>query len=216
MCALKSFTLQLRALITCAVACALFVTAVQAQAVVTRFASGPPNAKCAFASWMPKLIPDLLQGNTTGEAVNIVCHLFLPPGTDKVPAVVLVHGSGGIYNAELDYWPKQFNSAGVAVFTLDMFGPLGVQSTAEDQSLVPFAADVADSFATLKLLATHPRTGASTRSALRSWGFHAAGPRPFARPSRGSSPPKNCPSGCVMRPTSRPAPAAVPEFSGWW
>jgi len=158
--ALTSFTLQLRALVTGVVAYAIFVTAAQAQEVVTSFASGPPNGKYAFASWTPKLIPDLLKGNTTGETVNIAGHLFMPPGNDKVPAVVLVHGSGGIYNAVLDFWPKQFNAAGIAVFTLDMFGPRGVQSTAEDQSLVPFAADVADSFATLKLLATHPRIDA--------------------------------------------------------
>jgi hypothetical protein len=54
---------------------------------------------------------------------------------------VLVHGSGGVYNALLDCWPKAFNAAVVAGFKLDMFGPRGVQSTAEDQSLVPFPAD---------------------------------------------------------------------------
>jgi dienelactone hydrolase len=103
------------------------------------------------------MLPELLQGNKSGETVNVVGHLFLPPGNEKVPAVVLVHGSGGIYKALLDYWPKQFNAAGIAVFTLDMFGPRGVQSTAEDQSQVPFAADVADAFAALRVLATHPR-----------------------------------------------------------
>jgi dienelactone hydrolase len=146
----------------CAVAafattCALLPGAVHAQEAVTAFASAPPNGKYAFASSTPKTLPELLKGSATGEAVNIVGHLFLPPGNDKVPAVVLLHGSGGIYEAELDFWPKQFNAAGIAVFTLDTFGPRGVQSTAEDQSLVPFAADVADAFAALKLLATHPR-----------------------------------------------------------
>jgi dienelactone hydrolase len=57
----------------------------------------------------------------------------------------------------LDFWPKQFNAAGIAVFSLDGFGPRGVKSTAEDQSQVPFGADMADAFAALKLLATHPR-----------------------------------------------------------
>jgi dienelactone hydrolase len=132
-------------------------TQAQAPDAVSTFANAPPNGKYAFASWTPKTLPDLLKGNTTAESVNIVGHLFLPPGSDKVPGVVLVHGSGGIYSAELDYWPKQFNAAGIAVFTLDMFGPRGVQSTAEDQSLVPFTADVADTFAALRVLATHPR-----------------------------------------------------------
>ena len=44
-----------------------------------------------------------------------------------------------------------------ALFSIDSFGPRGVKSTAEDQSLVPFAADVADAFAALRLMATHPR-----------------------------------------------------------
>ena len=62
-----------------------------------------------------------------------------------------------MYKRQLDYWPKQFNAVDMAVFTLDMFGPRGVKSTAEDQSQVPFAADTADAFAALKILATHPR-----------------------------------------------------------
>ncbi len=40
---------------------------------------------------------------------------------------------------------------------IDAFGPRGVKSTADDQSLVPFAADTADAFAALGLLASHPR-----------------------------------------------------------
>ncbi|MGB7990591.1 MAG: dienelactone hydrolase family protein [Candidatus Methylophosphatis roskildensis] len=159
--ALTSITRHLRAFATCTVACTTFVTTALAQEVVTSFASGPPSGKYAYASWTPKTLPELMKGNTTGEAVNVVGHLFLPLGTVKVPAVVLVHGSGGIYNAELDFWPKQFNAAGIAVFTLDMFGPRGVPSTAEDQSQVPFAADTADAFAALKLLATHPRIDAT-------------------------------------------------------
>lgn len=127
--------------------------------VVSNFLSGPGNGVYAFASTTPKNLPELMKGG--GEAVNIRGHLFLPPGAGtKLPAVVLVHGSGGIYDAMLDYWPKQFNAAGMAVFSLDMFGPRGVQSTAEDQSAVPFAADVADVFAALRLLATHPRVDA--------------------------------------------------------
>ncbi len=129
----------------------------QTPVTVTSFAAGSPSGAYAFASWTPRTLPELLQGNPGGPGVDIVGHLFLPPGDGRVPAVVLVHGSGGIYKAELEYWPKHFNAAGIAVFTLDMFGPRGVQSTAEEQSQVPFAADVADTFAALRLLATHPR-----------------------------------------------------------
>ena len=149
-----------RALAAFASICAAFVAHAQVPEVVTTFASGVPSGRYAFASWTPKTLGELMQDNKGGETVNVVGHLFLPPGNDKVPAVVLVHGSGGIYNAVLDYWPKLFNAAGIAVFTLDMFGPRGVQSTAEDQSQVPFPADVADAFAALRVLATHPRIDA--------------------------------------------------------
>jgi dienelactone hydrolase len=77
-----------------------------------------------------------------------------------VPAVVLMHGSGGLYDALLDYWPRQFNAAGVAVFTFDRFGPRGVLNTTDDQSRVPPAADIADAFAALRFLATQPRIDA--------------------------------------------------------
>jgi dienelactone hydrolase len=162
----------LLAAVTVAGICAASVAHAQAPEVVTSFASGAPGGRYAFASWTPKTLGELMQGNRAGETVNIVGHLFLPPGSDKVPAVVLVHGSGGIYSAELDYWPKQFNAAGIAVFTLDMFGPRGVQSTAEDQSQVPFTADVADAFAALRLLATHPRID---RQRIAIMGFSRGG-----------------------------------------
>ena len=57
----------------------------------------------------------------------------------------------------LEFWPKQINDAGIAVFSVNSFGPRRVKSTADDQSQVPFAADLVDAFAALKLLATHPR-----------------------------------------------------------
>ena len=88
--------------------CTALVAQAQAPEVVTSFASAPPNARYAFASWTPRTLGELLQGNKSGDAVNVVGHLFLPPGSDKVPAVVLVHGSGGIYNAPLDFWPMLF------------------------------------------------------------------------------------------------------------
>jgi dienelactone hydrolase len=130
---------------------------VRSQDVVADFAAGQQNGRYAFASWTPKTLPELIKGDSQTQPVNILGNLFLPSSGEKVPAVVLMHGSGGIYQAMLDFWPKQFNAAGIAVLSVDSFSPRGVHSTAEDQSLVPFAADSADAFAALKLLASHPR-----------------------------------------------------------
>jgi dienelactone hydrolase len=129
--------------------------AAQAQTAVTDFSKGQANGPYKFASTTPNALPELFKGGA--PAADIVGHLFLPKGSDKVPAVILMHGSSGIYSAMTDYWPKQFNTAGIAVFSLDTFAPRGVKSAAEDQSQVPYTADIADVFAALKLLATHPR-----------------------------------------------------------
>lgn len=147
----------LRALAIVAALAGAGLACAQTPETVATFASGPGNGRYAFSSWTPKTVGELFRGNAGGETQNIVGQLFLPQGAERVPAVVLLHGSGGLYQALLDFWPRTFNAAGYAVFTVDMFGPRGVQSTADDQSRVPFAADVADAFAALKLLATHPR-----------------------------------------------------------
>ena len=138
------------------------VATVWAQERVADFSAGQGSGRYAFASWTPKTLGDLLKGNAQHDTVNIVGHLFVPPGTEKekVPAVVLMHGSGGVYSAMLDFWPRQFTAAGYAVLAVDSFGPRGVKSTVDDQSRVPFAADVADAFAALQLLASHPRLDA--------------------------------------------------------
>lgn len=150
---------RLAAIALLATASAVPLAAAQSPEVVADFASGPGSGRYAFASSTPKTLADLFAGNAPQD-VNVVGHLFLPPGADKVPAVVLIHGSGGMYPALLDYWPKKLNAAGIAAFAIDMFGPRGVQSTADDQSAVPFSADLADAFAALKLLSTHPRIDA--------------------------------------------------------
>jgi dienelactone hydrolase len=144
--------------VCCAVLGWMFPSA-YAQELLTDMSAEPPSGRYAFASSTPRSLPELLRGPGQGEPASIVGHLFLPaePKAGKIGAIILVHGSGGIYDAMLDYWPKRFNAGGMAVLAVDGFGPRGVKSTAEDQSQVPFAADTADAFAALRLLATHPR-----------------------------------------------------------
>lgn len=162
---------------------ALAPGAAGAQTVLADFQSAPPNGVYALPSWTPRALPELIRGRPAdAEPVNLVAHLFLPEaapagsGDARVPAVLLVHGSGGIYSAMLDHWPKLLNSAGYAVLSLDMFGPRGVRSTAEDQSQVPLASDLADAYVALKALASHPRIDAQriavmgfSRGGLATW-----------------------------------------------
>jgi dienelactone hydrolase len=160
----------------CTLLFAFFATTAQAQQQVADFAAGPPNGTYAFASSNPKTLADLLKDKSLSEPATAWGHLFLPPGSGKVPAIVLLHGSGGISSSTLEFWPQQFNKAGYAVMAMDIFGPRGVQSTADDQSQVPFGADVSDAFAALQLLATHPRIDAKqiavmgfSRGGIATW-----------------------------------------------
>lgn len=103
-----------------------------AQDLIADMSAGPPTGRYAFASSTPRSLPDLLKGPGQGEPAQPVGHWFLPAGTERGPAVILIHGSGGLYDAMLDFWPRQFNAAGIAVLAVDSFGPRGVKSTAED------------------------------------------------------------------------------------
>lgn len=125
---------------------------------VTDFSAGPGNGTYSFASSTPRTLADAMDRNRARPPATAVGQLMLPAGaTAKVPAVLLVHGSGGVYPALADFWGKRLNDQGMAVFIIDIFGARGVQSTADDQSLVPFSADLADAFAALRLLASHPK-----------------------------------------------------------
>jgi dienelactone hydrolase len=152
---LLSASLLLRALL---LAGALLQAAwAHAQPLVQDFAAGPPSGSYRLVSFTTPSLEALLDHPASGEPVNLLGQLFLPPGEQRVPAVLLMHGSGGVYSALLQHWPALLNQAGVAAFVLDRFGPRGVRSTATDQSQVPLAADVEDAFQALRLLASHPR-----------------------------------------------------------
>src|SRR5262249_1369868 len=76
---------------------------------------------------------EFLAGGAAGKEVLLGGELRLPVGAPpKVPAVVLVHGSGGV-GVTVDAWARVFNEAGVAAFILDTFSGRGIVSTVENQ-----------------------------------------------------------------------------------
>ncbi len=124
------------------------------------FSSGPGNGLYSYASSTPALAIDLIHPSRPRPATTVQGELLLPETASagaRVPAVVLVHGSGGVYPELVSFWARRFNEQGIAAFVIDVFGPRGVKATADDQSQVPFAADTADAFAALGMLASHPR-----------------------------------------------------------
>ena len=116
--------------------------------------------------------PQFLTGAQGGQPVVIWGDLRLPATREeRFPAVILVHGSGGVGPHE-ERWADELMGLGVAPFILDGFSPRGIGETAEDQSRLSLGAMIVDAYRAAELLSTHPRID-SKRIALM--GFSRGG-----------------------------------------
>ncbi len=97
-----------------------------------------------------------LLGLKDGKAARIGAELRLPPGTNRIPAVVLIHGSGGV-GANVDGWAQELNSIGIAALILDTFTGRGITQTITDQSQLSSFSMIVDAYKGLELLSHHPR-----------------------------------------------------------
>jgi len=86
--------------------------------------------------------------------------LQLPSGGGRFPAVILVHGSGGV-GAREDRWAHELNGIGVAVFVLDTFTGRGIVQTNTDQSQLETLSMMGDAYRALAVLSKHPLIDAS-------------------------------------------------------
>ncbi|MGA2096691.1 MAG: dienelactone hydrolase family protein [Candidatus Acidiferrum sp.] len=112
-----------------------------------------------------------LTGAQSGISSRIGGELRLPSGTARIPAVILVHGSGGI-GANVVRWAHLLNEMGVAAFLLDCFTGRQIMETITDQSRLSSLTMIADAYRSLELLSTHPRID---RSRIAVMGFSKGG-----------------------------------------
>ncbi len=138
------------------------------------------TGKIEFASQStPNLFMYARLNKTKDVAVTVQGELLMPKNVAagaKVPALVLSHGSSGLSPYAYEVWATKMNAAGVAVFVFDSFKARGVSETAQDQSLVSPASQVADALNALKLVATHPQIDASR---IYNIGFSRGGSTAF-------------------------------------
>jgi dienelactone hydrolase len=110
-----------------------------------------------------------LAGAKDGKPVTIAGELRLPrAGSERAPAVILVHGSGGIGSGWPDFWSQELNSIGVATFVIDGFTGRGITSTGEDQDQLGRLTMIYDVYRALARLATHPRINPARIAVLGS------------------------------------------------
>jgi dienelactone hydrolase len=98
-----------------------------------------------------------LTGKSDGPDSVIGGELRIPRyGEDRLPAIILVHGSGGVASNVTD-WAIELNRLGLVVFILDSFTGRGIGNTVADQSQLSPYAMLYDAYRALEILSKHPR-----------------------------------------------------------
>lgn len=92
-----------------------------------------------------------------GDEIVVSGELLLPPGAGPFPAMVAVHGSGGVNKDLKKHYATALNAAGIAAYFPDSFGPRGVTRTVEDQSAVTVRDMIGDAYGALRALAKDSR-----------------------------------------------------------
>jgi len=98
-----------------------------------------------------------LTGDKNGKGVTLAGELRLPrAASGRLPAVILVHGSGGTGSRE-EFWAKYFNEMGIASFVIDSFSGRGLVDVNPDQAQLGRLNMVLDTYRAYDVLITHPR-----------------------------------------------------------
>ena len=102
-----------------------------------------------------------LTGDKDGKAVTLAGELRLPrSASDRLPAVILVHGSLGTGSRE-DFWAKYFNEMGIASFVIDSFSGRGLVDVNPDQEQLGRFNMVLDVYRAYDVLIDHPKIDAT-------------------------------------------------------
>ena len=88
----------------------------------------------------------------SASRVTVLGFLRLPPGDGKVPAVVLMHGCGGIGRSEL-FWARELRDRGMATFLVNSFSARGISQICTGRFSINMGSVLADAFGALRQLA---------------------------------------------------------------
>ena len=147
----------------------LFATTTYAQDEPVTDLSQGQDGKIFFFSTNNPTFKNILVGGSPSEQVTIFGTLSMPKNTSgKVPAVVILPGVTGVkdHYFEVAY---ALNDIGFAAFVVDSHKPRGIQGAYDAFRNLSQSMRVADAYAALKLLSTHPGI-CKDRIALMGWG----------------------------------------------
>ncbi len=125
--------------------------------------STAPKGVVGFPSWNASTGTELMAGPTNAEvAVNGGGLLVLPPeasADNPVPAVVILHGSGGDWSGRSVYLANRLADHGIAGFAVDTFVARNLRSTDDYFTRLQKASifsQIIDGFNALDALQQHP------------------------------------------------------------
>jgi dienelactone hydrolase len=144
-----------------AAAAAIFCTGVLFTCIETNAQSIPKEVAARVEiHTIPSLtISDqqFLAGDANGATpVTMAGELRIAQGIGKLPAVVLMHGSGGV-SPTMEAWTRQLNAMGISTFVIDGFSGRGLTSVNQDQAKLGRLNFILDIYGALEILAKHPR-----------------------------------------------------------
>jgi dienelactone hydrolase len=117
-----------------------------------------------------------------GESVTLSGWLYRPESEGSFPALVLLHGCGGLYNSQgmvtpsYRYWAEMLRGEGYVALLVDSFGPRGERSicTQLKRSILEGRERVEDAYAALQWLSQRGEVRAD-RIGLIGWSNGASG-----------------------------------------
>jgi dienelactone hydrolase len=100
---------------------------------------------------------EILSAKGQGTPVTLASELRFPKaGTERLAAVVLLHGSSGA-SAREDGWIRMLNDLGLATLLVDSFTGRGIVDTVDNQAQLGRLAMIIDAYRALEMLAQDPR-----------------------------------------------------------
>lgn len=125
---------------------------------VTNLSNGQ-EGRIFFTSINLGSFKEILAGEGQSKPVTISGTLKMPKEvTGKVPAVIILHGAGGV-NEHYFEVADMMNEMGIAAFVIDSFEPRGIQSGVDilKKLFHSYSTRISDAYAALELLSTHPK-----------------------------------------------------------
>ena len=125
-------------------------------------AKGQQKGKIKFESVPVITLNEFLKGETNKKSVKISGKLIFPKkkSVEPLPAVVLLHGSGGPRKG-VKHWSKILEKLGLVIFIVDSNSMRGCPSDSKTRcknySKHQGMANIVDAYRALELLSTHPQ-----------------------------------------------------------